>query len=47
MKIKINYCTNCEEEVRFPKGKCEGCSGKYDNVVPASYRLDYSFDYGK
>ena len=21
MKTKINYCVNCEEDVKFPKGK--------------------------
>lgn len=25
--IKENYCLNCEEEVKFVKGRCEKCSG--------------------
>lgn len=47
MKTKVNYCVNCEEEVKFIKGKCESCKGKYDDVVPPSYRNDYKYDYGK
>ena len=47
MKTKINYCVNCEEEVKFIKGKCECCKGKYDDVVPPSYRNDYKYDCGK
>lgn len=44
MKTKRNYCTNCEESVNFPKGKCENCGFNYDDVVPASYRMDFTFD---
>jgi hypothetical protein len=40
-----NYCVNCEEHVRFPKGKCEQCKGKYDDVVPASYTNELMFVY--
>lgn len=47
MKIKANYCVNCEKDVKFPEGKCENCKGKYDDVVPASFRTDYKYDYGK
>ena len=47
MKTKINYCVNCEEDVKFPKGKCENCKGKYNDVVPASCREGYEYDYGK
>jgi predicted amidophosphoribosyltransferase len=47
MKTKINYCVNCEEDVKFTKGKCENCKGKYDDVVPASCREDVEYDYGK
>lgn len=47
MKTKVNYCVNCEEDVKFIKGKCEKCKGKYDDVVPASCRKDYKYDYGK
>lgn len=45
MKTKVNYCVNCEQEVKFTKGKCEKCKGKYDDVVPASYR-NYKYDNG-
>lgn len=38
MKAKINYCINCEEKVKFIRGRCECCAGKYDDVVPPSYR---------
>jgi predicted amidophosphoribosyltransferase len=41
--MKINYCINCEEQVRFIKGRCEKCKGKYDDVVPASYR-NYKYE---
>jgi predicted amidophosphoribosyltransferase len=47
MKTKVNYCVNCEEEVRFIKGNCEKCKGKYDDVVPASCRNEYKYDYEK
>ena len=47
VKIKVNYCVNCEEDVSFIKGKCEKCKEKYDDVVPASCRSDYKYDYGK
>jgi len=47
MKTKTNYCVICEEEVKFVRGKCEKCKGKYDDVVPASYRKDYKYDFGK
>lgn len=47
MKAKVNYCLNCEETVKFIKDKCKKCKGKYDDVVPASYRKDYKYDYGK
>lgn len=40
MEYKINYCVNCEEEVGFIRGQCTQCKGKYDDVVPASYRVD-------
>jgi hypothetical protein len=44
MKTKVNYCTNCEEEVTFTRNKCENCKGKYDDVVPASYRTEYKYN---
>ena len=47
MKTKVNYCVNCEGEKKFIQGKCESCKRKYDDVVPASYRNDYEYDYGK
>lgn len=43
-KTKINFCVNCEEEVKFVKNKCESCNGKYNDVVPASYRKDLKYD---
>ena len=46
MKTKLNYCVNCEEEVKFIRGKCESCKGNYDNVVPSSCRDDYKYDFG-
>ncbi len=46
MKTRINYCINCEEIVRFIHGKCEKCGGKYDDVVPGSYRDDCKNDRG-
>ena len=42
--VKINYCVNCEEEVRFKRGKCETCKSNYEDVVPASYREDYKYN---
>ena len=46
MKLKVYYCVNCEEEVKFIKGRCGKCKGKYDDVVPSSYRNDCKYDYG-
>jgi len=46
MKNKSNYCINCEEDVKFIRNKCENCKGKYDDVVPASYKKEYKYDYG-
>ena len=45
--MKKNYCVNCEEVATFIWGRCETCMGRYDDVVPASYRTDYKWDYGK
>ncbi|MFW5847662.1 MAG: hypothetical protein ACOCVF_01970 [bacterium] len=45
MKIRKNYCVNCEEKVRFIKNRCEYCKSEYDDVVPISYR-NYEYDYG-
>ena len=47
MKIteKKNYCINCEEVVLFIKNKCAECGGKYNDVVPASYR-NCKYDFG-
>ena len=47
MKAKVNHCINCGEDVKFVRGKCEKCKGKYDDVVPASCREDYPWDFGK
>ena len=44
MKPKNNYCANCEEIVTFRRGKCAQCGGKYDDVVPASYREELKMD---
>lgn len=47
MKRKVNYCINCEEVVRFNKNRCESCKDKYEDVVPASYRKDYIWEFSK
>jgi len=44
--MKKNYCINCEETVKFIKGRCENCNEKYDDVVPASHR-NYKFERDK
>ena len=46
MKTKVNYCVNCEEEVKFPRNRCENCKGKYDDVVPISCIRSFQYDYG-
>ncbi len=46
MKAKANFCINCEEQVIFVKGRCRGCNGKHNEVVPASHRTELPFDFG-
>jgi len=42
-----NYCIECEQEERFSEdGYCLGCGYHADNVIPASYKDDLSWDRG-
>ena len=45
-KTKIGYCIDCGEMVRFIRGKCEKCGGRYDDVASASYRDDCKYERG-
>ena len=33
MKVKVNYCVNCEESVRFKKGKCDNPNCTMNNPI--------------
>lgn len=43
-KILMGYCAGCEEVTEFVKRRCVQCGGRYDEVVPVSYRDNYRGD---
>jgi hypothetical protein len=40
-KALMGYCAFCEEVTEFVKRRCVQCGGRYDEVVPESYRDNY------